>query len=180
MGQRNAERSVREALATHKPGLVLTCGFAGGLRPDLKLGAVLFSGNGNSSLETAMLAAGAQRGQFLCRNEVAATSEQKRTLWKTTGADAVEMESEFICAVCRERQIPCATIRVILDPADQDLPLDFNQLMNAEQQIDYWKLALAIMKSPGKIGALLRLQKQSQFAAEKLAEVLVRILPAAH
>src|SRR5207249_5706088 len=66
MGQRNAERSIREALARNKPGLVLSCGFAGGLRPELLSGAVLFSANGDSALETALLAAGARRGRFHC------------------------------------------------------------------------------------------------------------------
>ena len=42
IGRRNAEKSVREFLATNSPELVLTCGFAGGLNPDLKLGEVIF------------------------------------------------------------------------------------------------------------------------------------------
>ena len=44
--------------------------------------------------------------------------------------------------------------------------------------MSYGKLALALAKSPGKVGALLRLQKQAQAAAEKLAEVLARITAA--
>jgi hypothetical protein len=42
IGRQNAEKSVREFLATHSPELVLTCGFAGGLNPDLKPGDVVF------------------------------------------------------------------------------------------------------------------------------------------
>ena len=86
------------------------------------------------------------------------------------------MESEFICAICRESKIPHATVRVILDAAGEDLPLDFNELATAEHKMDYRKLALALVKSPGKISALLRLQKQSHAAAIKLAEVLVPVL----
>jgi hypothetical protein len=69
-------------------------------------------------------------------------------------------------------------VRVILDTAQEDLPLDFNQLMTPRQKISYGKLALALARSPGKVGALLRMQKQAQAAAGKLAEVLVRILAA--
>ena len=43
IGRQNAEKSVREFLATNSPELVLTCGFAGGLNPDLKLGEVLLT-----------------------------------------------------------------------------------------------------------------------------------------
>jgi hypothetical protein len=85
------------------------------------------------------------------------------------------MESQSICAVCKEQRVPCATVRVILDTAQEDLPLDFNQLMTAGQKMNYGKLAVALAKSPGKIGALLGLQNQAQAAAGKLAEVLARI-----
>jgi hypothetical protein len=42
--------------------------------------------------------------------------------------------------------------------------------------MDYRKLAFSLAKSPSKIAALLRLQKQSKEAASKLAGVLVRVL----
>ena len=42
VGRKNAEKSLREFLATHSPELVLTCGFAGGLNPDLKPGDVVY------------------------------------------------------------------------------------------------------------------------------------------
>jgi nucleoside phosphorylase len=175
MGQSNAERSFREALGKHRPELVLSCGFAGGLRTELLSGAVLFSANWDSALAAALLAAGARRARFHCGKEVVGTSEKKRALWQLTGADAVEMESAVIVSICEEQKIPCAIVRVILDPAEADLPLDFNRLMTRDQKMDYWKLGFAIAKSPWKIGALLRLQKQSEAASEKLAEVLLQV-----
>ena len=140
------------------------------------MGTVVFAADPETGLKPALLAAGAKSASFHCADRVAASSEEKRALWKATGADAVEMESEIICAVCREQKIPSATVRVILDTANEDLPLDFNQLMTAEQKMSYGKLALALVKSPGKIGSLLRLQKQSEAAAEKLGQVLAGLL----
>ena len=176
MGARNAERALRAALANEQPELVVSSGFAGGLRPGLATATVLFALDDQPELQAALSAAGGRPGRFHCAQRVAATAAQKQGLWKTTRADAVEMESQMIRAVCAERKVPSAVVRVILDTANEDLPLDFNQVMNADDQIHYAKLVLQLMKSPGKLHALRQLQKQSAVAAEKLAEVLSRAL----
>jgi adenosylhomocysteine nucleosidase len=221
LGRQNAEKSVREFLAANSggasvpasrrryaltrqarlvgslapPELVLTCGFAGGLNPDLKLGEVVFeifsrSSRGDEAqikirnqsespyvgCYDKLVAAGAKPTKFYCADRIATTDAEKKKLRAETGADAVEMESEAIHAVCRERGIPCATVRVISDTAGEDLPLDFNRLSKPDMSLDYGKLAWAIAKSPGKIGALLKLHKQTRFAAERLADTLSRLL----
>jgi adenosylhomocysteine nucleosidase len=176
MGKRNAERTIRAALAEERPAMVLACGFAGGLRPGLKMGTVVFAVEPETRLEPALLAAGAKPARFVCTDRVAPTAAEKRALRESTSADAVEMESRAVCTVCREQNIPCATVRVILDTAEEDLPLDFNQLMTPDQRMSYGKLAMALAKSPGKVRALLKLQQQSKAAAEKLGQVLAALL----
>jgi nucleoside phosphorylase len=177
IGRQNAERSVRRFLASAAPELVLTCGFAGGLNPELKVGDVVFDVQSpTAKVQSPLLAAGAKPVKFFCADRIATTVAEKKRLRDETGADAVEMESAAIQAVCAEKNIPCATVRVISDPADEDLPLDFNALAKADRSIDFGKLAWAVAKSPGKIGALLALQKKTQLAAQRLAEVLAKIL----
>ena len=197
IGRRNAEKSLREFLnscrsrgnetqvkniletphvVSYDPNLVLTCGFAGGLNLDLKPGDVVFElSTLNSQLSTCLLAAGAKPAKFFCADRIATTVAEKKKLRAETGADAVEMESGAIQAVCRERGIPCATVRVISDTANEDLPLDFNALAKPDMSLDYGKLAWAIASSPGKISALLKLQKQTRFAAQRLADVLSKL-----
>jgi len=176
MGQRNTETTFRATLDAHQPELVLTCGFAGGLNPALMSGTVIFSTDDQPDLETALLKAGAQSARFHCSSRVASTAAEKRGLYSSTGADAVEMESQHILAICRERKLPCAIVRVILDTADEDLPLDFNSLMTADQRMDFRKLAMALVRAPGKVPALIGLQKQTNSAARKLAEALAAFL----
>jgi|ERR1017187_5256994 adenosylhomocysteine nucleosidase len=196
IGRKNAEKSVRDFLSVNSPKLVLTCGFAGGLNPELKLGEVVFetsfpSSSRRESAQTEignqlepthvgcyeqLVAAGAKPAKFFCADRIATTVDEKRKLREETGADAVELESGAIHAICRERGILCATVRVISDTANEDLPLDFNRLSKPDMNLDYGKLAWAVMKSPGKIGALLKLQKQTRFAAERLADTLGKII----
>ena len=217
IGKRNAENAIRKALAEQSPSLVLTCGFAGGLNPELAVGTVVFSvdeylasplnalptpsqkvsdvfgqfpscvGSGVGSvtqvfdlqpdrLASVLVAAGARPAKFHCAERVAASAETKRALRLSTGADAVEMESGIVRAICGQHKIPSATVRVISDDANHDLPLDFNRLMDSDQNLRYGKLTAALLRSPGKIGTLLNFQKQTQAAAEKLAQVLVKVL----
>jgi nucleoside phosphorylase len=176
MGRLNAEKAIAAAFADGLPERVITAGFAGGLIPELLAGTVMFSADQETGLESALRAAGARPTRFHCVDKVAPTALEKHALHANTGAEAVEMESEFIRALCSERGIPAATVRVVLDPVGEDLALDFNRLMTPDQRIDNRKLALELLKSPMKIGALLRLQKQSATAATRLGEVLGRVL----
>jgi len=175
IGNSNAEKSVREFLAANAPRMIFTCGFAGGLNPELAIGDVIFETQ-DAALGETLAAAGARPGKFFCATRVATTVLEKAELRRTTGADAVEMESEIIHAISRERGIPCATVRAISDTADEDLPLDFNQLSEPDQSLHYGKLALAIARAPGRIPGLLRLQKHASFAARRLAEVLTKVV----
>ena len=176
MGATNSDKSLRAALAQSNPVLVLTCGLAGGLAPELKLGDVVFDAEPNSQLWRTFISAQAAPAKIHCATAVATTPLHKSALRAQTGADVVEMESGCIREICKTKNIPSATVRVILDAANQELPLDFNQVMTPSQNLDPLKLAAFIARNPRKIPALMRLQKQTRFAATKLAEVLHSVL----
>lgn len=175
IGRGNSERALRKLLQATTPSRVFTCGFAGGLDPQLQTGAVVFATTDFVLTET-LQKTGVRAATFTCVDRIATTAFEKQMLRANTQADVVEMESEIIHVICQERGIPCATVRVISDPAHEDLPLDFNQLSNPDQSLNFGRLALAIARSPGKISALLRLQKQTSFAANQLAAKLVQVL----
>ncbi len=176
IGRHNAAESIRNAIAIVKPSLVLTCGFAGGLNPELPTGAIVFDEDMDAGLGDALLGLGAIPAKFHCAKRVAVTAAEKQQLYQSTGADVVEMESSVIRNICRQFEIPSATVRVISDAADEDLPLDFNALMTSDDKINYPKLAWTLMTRPNKIPKLIQFQRVTLITAQKMAGVLNDLL----
>jgi adenosylhomocysteine nucleosidase len=181
IGKANAEKAAREYLKDHSPGLLLTCGFAGGLDPLLKIGDVVFEsadgkGGKDDVAHAKLTAAGAKPAKIFCADKIACTVGEKKELREKTGAEVAEMESGAIQAVCRERGIPCVTVRVISDTANEDLPLDFNEFLTPDKKLDMSKLMMSVAMKPWKMGALMELQKKTKLAAERLSEVLVKVI----
>ncbi|HTD68417.1 MAG TPA: hypothetical protein VK846_17980 [Candidatus Limnocylindria bacterium] len=177
MGAHNAEQPMREALKSIRPARVFSCGFAGGLDPALKCGAVVFDPHTTPHhLAAKLQGAGAAPASFVCSERVVITVAEKSALRASTGADAVEMESAIIHQICRKAEVECATVRVISDSAGENLPLDFNALTTTEQKLSSTRLAIAILKAPHKIPALMRLGRNSTTGAQRLAEVLMKII----
>ncbi len=172
MGAKNASQSFLAALEKATPSFVITAGYAGGLNPGLSPELVVLDATADFPAIDRLLQAGAQKGTFLCATTVAITKQDKAALYSRTQCDAVEMESGIIREICTERGIPAATVRVISDAAHEDLPLNFNEMMTSEMEMNFGKLAWTLMKSPGKIPELMRFQKRVQSSARKLAQVL--------
>jgi len=176
MGRKNARRSLERALERSAPALVLTAGFAGGLDPALPRGQIVFDADDSALASSLAAVTGLKQVKFHCAETVATTPEEKRALRAATGADAVEMESGVTANCCRERGIPCAIVRVISDAAEESLPLDFNQLMSADQRLSPLKLMLALLRSPAKIVELIRFNATLKPCAAQLAAALEEIL----
>jgi adenosylhomocysteine nucleosidase len=176
MGATVAAEKFRAALDTGKPDLVLTCGFCGGLNPDHQGGRVI--GNHDAAPDVAACFGDASvcSGRFHTSNRVATTAAEKSKLFSDTQCDAVEMESGAIRSVCDAESIPVAIVRVISDTAKEDLPLDFNKLMNSKGGIQFGRLALELAKHPRLIPKMMRLQKRTAAASKLLAEALETLL----
>ncbi len=176
MGSRNARRVASRLVEVMSIDWVVTAGFAGGLDPRLSVGTVGYCADPSFPARAGLDTASARPMAFLEVDRVAVTPEEKAALHLKSGADAVEMESGTIRALCRERGIPSATVRVISDAAGDALPLDFGALMTADDQLDFRRLAWMLACSPGKIPDLIRFQRKVARAADELARVMVALM----
>jgi adenosylhomocysteine nucleosidase len=94
------------------------------------------------------------------------------------GPLAVEMESAAVAREAARRSIPWSAVRAISDTAADSLPLDFNRLRDHTGGLPVSRVALAALTHPAAIPGLIRLGKNTTFAAERLAEYLCTWLTA--
>ena len=172
VGRTNATQAIHAELARQAPGLVLSSGFAGGLDSALPTGTVLIEADPGFPLTPSLQAAGALAGRFYSSDRIIVSAREKQALGRETGAQAVEMESAVIRAACRARGLPSATVRVISDAADEDLPLDFGAFITPDQRLDHLRLVWALARSPGRVSALWSFRKRLRVAQQRLAAVL--------
>lgn len=176
MGLRNASNAIQAALEHWRPQSVITAGFAGGLNPALPRGTVVYDPDDELRIAAKLKELEAQPAVFHCAPRIAVTAAEKSELRRQTGADVVEMESAIIRAACRHAGVPCGTIRVISDAAQDDLPLDFNALMTTTDRIDWWKFARTLVFRPAAIPRLMEFQRHTRAAAQNLGRVLAEVI----
>ncbi len=174
MGKNNAQKCIKQILANDKPEIVFTCGFAGALNPALKLNTIVYSAP--DKLKPVLNSLGGVEAKFYCSNHVIHSASEKLKLYQSTNADAVEMESGVICDICSQHNVLCAIIRVISDTANEDLPMNFNEITNDDGKIIYAKLISEILKQPSIIPQLMQFQNKINLSAKALGEFLNRFL----
>jgi adenosylhomocysteine nucleosidase len=161
-GFRLARRAAEQAIA-QAPDLVVNLGTCGALRSEFPLGAV-FSPR-LREVETQQVPH--LPGAILCSQDRVAVTKQEKAMLAAEGADLVDMEALPIAQVCQQHQVPFTALKAVSDLADEDLPLDFNLYRDPSGQFQTFRIALAGIF---QVRDLLRLQKQSRLAIEKLGE----------
>jgi len=181
------EQGLRTLFAK-KPDVCISSGLAGGLRADLEKGDIaaakfvrLVDGPERMGANTGLFESAVEHGAkgvdtCLTARHIVGQSQFKRAM--SGFGDMVEMESFRIMNMCSGPQVASLTVRAISDTVDEDLPLDFSQVLDTNGRIVKRQLALQLARYPNKIRALIRFGKESQNAAVKLADFLDGFLPA--
>jgi adenosylhomocysteine nucleosidase len=146
---------------------LMSFGVAGGLSPDLPGGTCIvgstivsetiqFTTDRNWSQALLRLIPDAIHGAIAGVTTTMAHPEAKRSLHTSTGALAVDNESHVVASVSAARGLPMAAVRVIIDPANRELPAAALATVRANGTIDLAALIHAIMRQPGELPMLLR------------------------
>ena len=177
VGRANASKCLHQALIKEsKPDFLATCGFTGGLNPSHPFGQILYSADPDSVWEKRLSMSAGLPAAFHQSDRILTTSLEKKKLFHSTGLDAVEMESTEIRTICRQRKIPSATIRIISDTSNMDLPLDFNRYYDNEFRFNIGSLITEVLLSPTLWLPMLKFNRDIKSASQTLGYFLLQVL----
>lgn len=189
VGTAAASRAARMLVAGHRPALLVSAGFAGGLDPALVRGAVVrpavaIADGDPRRIPLARTAAdgpGADGGTTIVTVAgIVATPDAKRALAARSGAQVVDMETHAVAEVAAAAALPCAAVRVISDAAHEALPREVADLARPQSALRRFGAALgAVGRRPRAALDLWQLYEHAVIDARTLAAALREVCVAA-
>jgi hopanoid-associated phosphorylase len=178
------ERLLSAALARGCSGIV-SFGTAGGLAPDLAPGTLIvgeavegpfgrietdrvWADRFVGALATGPLAGRLQRGVMAGVVAPLITADDKRALYRSTGALAVDMESHIAGAVAAAHGLPFAVCRAIVDPAWRTLPSAATAGLRDDGTTALGPILRELVRRPAQIGALVQVAVDARAARAAL------------
>jgi hopanoid-associated phosphorylase len=158
---------------------VISIGLAGALSPHLKVGEVVIADQILTGLENwdcheawrvRLLSRlpHAHQGQIFGSDVIIEKAETKSGLYDTTGALAVDMESQVAARFAAKRNLPLAALRVISDDASHVLPPAALVAMKPDGGIALGRVLGSLFRKPAQVPALVRTARASNKAFAEL------------
>jgi adenosylhomocysteine nucleosidase len=163
---------------------VLSFGIAGGLDPSLITGDLVVAtrvrGPGGAYAADPVWSAqlsrrcGARLGMVAGAAGVVGEPANKRLLRAATGALVVDLETEAAAAFATARRLPFAALRAVADTAEEVLPRAAAVGLTPDGRPAAARVALALLRQPRELPALLVVARRSRTALEALGGAVQR------
>jgi hopanoid-associated phosphorylase len=158
---------------------LISFGVAGGLAPNLRPGDIIVGNavvTAGATIRTCVdwskalldLLPDAHHLPLFGADAPVLTVSGKESLWRTTGAVAVDMESGVVAETASHFGLPYAVLRVVLDPANRSVPQSALAGAREDGSVDAAAVVKSLMKRPQDLRALFRLAGDSRKANRAL------------
>ena len=176
VGRKAAEKNIEQFLNTVQPKVLISSGFAGAIRPGLKVGASVIGTNfSHPGLIEKFVPQPTTR--LFTVPSIIDSVEQRSQLAAETGADAVEMETEVIARACATRGVRMLSLRVVSDTNEEPFPLPPSTLFNIDRQrTNFEGLVSCLVRNPDAIPKLIRFKGQIDRARRGVQNAVVWVL----
>lgn len=186
-GPARAARATEALIDGHRPGWVISAGFAGGLQPELKRYDVVMADAVSDrddrrlaidlAVDRAALPAGVHVGRLLSVDEVIRLPGEKQALGQRHGALAVDLESFATAEVCQRRGTRLLAIRILTDAMDEQLPADIQRLSDQPNTAARLGAAAgAIWRRPSSLKDMMALKETALVGSDRLAKFLAGVI----
>ncbi len=176
-----AKERVTRFLDNHAPELMISCGLAGALNSKVLVGDLIVQTLDNTLSTHAEQALKKQGisfhlGPLVTVSKPVLTPKARIEVSESSQAIGVDMESQTIAALCRERGIRCMAIKGVSDGIDDDL----SPVLGGFEIIHIPKIATHVLFSPSTWGLASRMARQSYSAATNLGQGVWATLQGVH
>ncbi len=159
-------------IAREQPSCLVSVGFAGALRRDLKVGDVL------NPRTVVNVATGKRFSSYLLEAKGTIVSgrgvageERKRELREEFMADAIEMEAAGVASIADSCGLPFYAVKAISDEVDFPMP-PMNEFVDTEGKFHVVKFVLKMLFRPSWWGPTWALARNGHVASVELCKVL--------
>lgn len=181
VGEKVCRQRVAEFLQDQQFDLLISSGFAGALNDKLQIGDLLFAKN-FSTVELTEVGSSfshlpIHEADLLTVRALIDSNDERNKIARTSGAAAVDMETEFIARACAEHGVPLLSLRVITDTPREPFPAPPNVLFDIEQQrTSFLTFGTFFLAHPNRVPQLIRFARRIARVRMILANALVAIL----
>jgi nucleoside phosphorylase len=180
VGEKTCRQRMASFLQDRQFDYLISAGFAGALNDKLHIGDLLFAENFSTVQLNEMPGLGSSlihRANVLTVPAINDSIEERQKIAQTTGAAAIDMETEFIARGCAEHGVPLLSLRVISDTPSEPFPGPSKILFDVERQrTNTMKLSLHFLRHPTAIPRLILFARRIAQARETLANAIVSTL----
>jgi adenosylhomocysteine nucleosidase len=189
LGFARARRATQALIDAHTPAWVVSAGFSGALRPEMRIGHIVMansivSTHGQELNVDVKLpddpAHGLHVGRLVNTDDIVRTVAEKQRLAEQYAAIAVDMESLAVAQVCRERETRFLAVRAVSDDLSADLPVEVKTVIGTSGSARFGAALGAIWKRPGSVKEMWHLRENAHKAAESLATFLDGVVKQLH
>jgi nucleoside phosphorylase len=181
VGEKICRQRMAKFLQDHEFACLISAGFAGALNDQLKIGDLLLAKNFSTVdlVQTRTLLSGLRIhiANLLTVPALIDSVAERMKLARTSGAVAVDMETEFIARACAKHGLPLLSLRAISDTPRELFPAPANLLFDMErQQTNMPKLAAYLLAHPTRVPSLVQFSRRIARARRVLAKALVGVV----
>ena len=181
VGEKICRQRMARFLQDRQLDCLISAGFAGALDDQLGVGDLLLARNLSTADLSGTLDFPANLpihvANLLTVPSMIDSREERNRIAQTTGAVAVDMETEFIALACAEHGVPLLSLRVISDTPCQPLPAPPSMLFDLdEQQTNFGRLVFYVAKHPPAIWRLISFARQIGRARKRLSHAIIALV----